>query len=97
MSTIQTLKKRCEICSKLTMKILERYWSTINRTNIARNTGLSCANPYPTNILKEECKSKDMITAKFSKTIENLTNKNPEVISRDVQTNSNPPTKEPPL
>ena len=54
-------------------------------------------NPYPTNILKEECKSKDMITAKFSKTIENLTNKNPEVISRDVQTNSNPPTKEPPL
>ena len=39
----------------------------------------------------------DMILAKLSKTIENLTNKNPEVISWDVQTNSNPPTKEPPL
>ena len=49
------------------------------------------------NVLKEECKSKDMIMAKLSKTIENLTNKKPEVISRDVQTNSNQPTKEPPL
>ena len=38
-----------------------------------------------------------MIMAKLSKTIENLTNKKPEVISRDVQTNSNQPTKEPPL
>ena len=38
-----------------------------------------------------------MIIAKLSKTIEILTNKNPEVILRDVQTNSNPPTKEPPL
>ena len=50
-----------------------------------------------TNVLKEECKSKDMIIAKLSKTIENLTNKKPEVISRDVQTNSNQPTKKPPL
>ena len=50
-----------------------------------------------TNILKEECKSKDMIIGKLSKTVENLTNKNIEVISRDVQTNSNPPTKKPPL
>ena len=48
-----------------------------------------------TNVLKEECKSTDMIIAKLSKTIENLTNKKPEVISRDVQTNSNQPTKEP--
>ena len=38
-----------------------------------------------------------MIIAKLSKTIENLTNKNPEVVSRHVQTYSNPPTKEPPL
>ena len=50
-----------------------------------------------TNVLKEECKSKDMIIAKLSKTIENLTNKKPKVISQDVQTNSNQPTKEPPL
>ena len=50
-----------------------------------------------TNVLKEECKPKDMIIAKLSKTIENLTNKKPEVISRDVQTKSNQPTKEPPL
>ena len=50
-----------------------------------------------TNVLKEECKSKDMIIAKLSKTIENLTNKKPEAISRDVQTNSNQPTKELPL
>ena len=50
-----------------------------------------------TNVLKEECKSKDMIIAKLSKTIENLTNKNPEVISRDVQMNSNLPTKGPPF
>ena len=50
-----------------------------------------------TNILKEECKSKDMIIGKLSKTVENLTNKNIEVISRDVQTNSNPSTKKPPL
>ena len=47
--------------------------------------------------LKEECKSKDMIIAKLSKTTENLTNKKPQVISPDVQTNSNPPTKEPPF
>ena len=47
-----------------------------------------------TNVLKEECKSKDMIIAKLSKTIENLTNKKPKVISRDVQTNPNQPTKE---
>ena len=38
-----------------------------------------------------------MIIAKLSKIIENLTNKKPEVISRDVQTNSNQPNKEPPL
>ena len=38
-----------------------------------------------------------MITAKLSKTTENLTSKKPQVISRDVQTNINPPTKEPPL
>ena len=38
-----------------------------------------------------------MIIAKLSKTIENLTNKKPQVISRDVQTNSDPPTKEPPF
>ena len=35
--------------------------------------------------------------AKLSKTIENITNKNSEVISRDVQKNSILPTKEPPL
>ena len=38
-----------------------------------------------------------MIIAKLSKTIENLTSKKNQLISRDVQTNSNPPTKEPPL
>ena len=37
-----------------------------------------------TNVLKDECKSKDMIIAKLSKTIENLTNKKPQVISRDA-------------
>ena len=31
-----------------------------------------------TNVLKEECKSKDMIIAKLSKTIENLTKKTPK-------------------
>ena len=36
------------------------------------------------NVLKDECKSKDMIIAKLSKTIENLTNKKPQVISRDA-------------
>ena len=40
-----------------------------------------------TNVLKEECKSEDMTIAKLSKTIENLTNKKPQEISRDVQTN----------
>ena len=39
----------------------------------------------------------NMIFAKFSKTIENLTNKKLEVISRDVQTNSNQPTEDPPF
>ena len=38
-----------------------------------------------------------MIFAKLSKTTENLTNKKLEVISRDVQTNSNQPTKDPPF
>ena len=37
-----------------------------------------------TNVLKKECKSKDMVIAKLSKTIENLTNKKPQVRSRDV-------------
>ena len=46
-----------------------------------------------TNVLKEECKSKDTMIVKLSKTIENLTNKKAEVISRDVQTNSNQHTK----
>ena len=50
-----------------------------------------------TSVLKEECNSKDMITVKLSKTIENLTNKKSEIISRDVQTNSNQLTKEPAL
>ena len=40
-----------------------------------------------TSVLKEECKSKNMIIAKLSKIIENLTNKKLEVIPRDVQTN----------
>ena len=34
-----------------------------------------------TSVLKEECNSKDMITTKLSKTIENLTNKKSEIIS----------------
>ena len=38
-----------------------------------------------------------MIIAKLSKVIENLAYKKPEGISRDVHTNSNQPTKEPPL
>ena len=38
------------------------------------------------NVLKEECKSKDMIIAKLSRTIEILTSKKTQVISRDVQT-----------
>ena len=37
-----------------------------------------------------------MIIAKLSNTIENLTDKNLKVISRDVQTNSNPSTKKTP-
>ena len=50
-----------------------------------------------TNGLKGECKTKDMIIAKFSKTTENQTDKNLEVISQDVQTNSDPSTKKSPL
>ena len=50
-----------------------------------------------TNVLNEECRLKDMIIAKLSKAIENLTNKKPEVISRDAQTNSNQPNKKSPL
>ena len=38
-----------------------------------------------------------MIIDKPSKVIENLANKKPKGISRDVQTNSNQPTKKPPL
>ena len=38
-----------------------------------------------------------MIIAKLSKTIKNLTNKKPQVISGDLQTNSNLPTREPHL
>ena len=38
-----------------------------------------------------------MIIDKFSEAIESLTNKMPEVISRDVQPNSNQPTKELPF
>ena len=50
-----------------------------------------------TNVLKVECESKDMIIVKLSKTIKNLTNRKSQVISQDVQTNSNPTTKEPPF
>ena len=35
-----------------------------------------------------------MVTAKLSKTIENLTSKKTQVISRDAQTNQNAPPKE---
>ena len=38
-----------------------------------------------------------MIIVKLSKTIKNLANRKSQVISRDVQTNSNPTTKEPPF
>ena len=38
-----------------------------------------------------------MIIAKLSKTTENQTDKNLEVISQDVQTNSDPSTKKSPL
>ena len=47
-----------------------------------------------TNVLKEQCKSKDMVIAKLSKTTENLTSKKTQLISRDAQTNPNPPPKE---
>ena len=50
-----------------------------------------------TNGLKGECEFKDMIIAKLSKTTENRTDKNLEVISQDVQTNSDPSTKKSPL
>ena len=50
-----------------------------------------------TNVLKEECKSKDIIIAKLSKAVENLGSKKTHVISHDVQRNSNPPNKDPPL
>ena len=47
-----------------------------------------------TNVLKEQCKSKDMVIAKLSKTIENLRSKKTQLISRDAQTNPNPSPKE---
>ena len=50
-----------------------------------------------TNGLKGECEFKDMTIAKLSKTTENQTDKNLEVISQDVQTNSDPSTKKSPL
>ena len=49
------------------------------------------------NVLKEECKSKDIIIAKLSRTIGNLTRRKTQVISQDVQANSHPPAKEPPI
>ena len=50
-----------------------------------------------TNVLKEECKSKDMIIATHSRTTENLTSRNIQVMSRNFQMNSNPTTRESPL
>ena len=44
-----------------------------------------------------ECKSKDMIIAKLSRTIENVTSKKIQVMSSDVKANSNPHAKESPL
>ena len=88
------------ISSDLTTTISENIKAELKTFKIASPKHLSeslTSYKNKTNILKEECESKDMIIAKFSKTIENLTNKNPDVISRDVQTNSNPPTKEPPI
>ena len=38
-----------------------------------------------------------MIIAKFSRTTENLTSKKTQLMSWDVQTDSNPPAKVPPL
>ena len=88
------------IISDLTKIISEKIKTELKTFKIESSKHLSESLTWyknETNILKEECKSKDMIIAKLSKTIENLTNKKPEVISRDVQTNSNQPTKEPPL
>ena len=50
-----------------------------------------------TNVLKEECKSKDMIIATHSRTTEDLTSRNIQVMSRNIQMNSNPTTRESPL
>ena len=88
------------IISYLTKIISEKIKTELKTFKIESSKHLSESLTWyknETNILKEECKSKDMIIAKLSKTIENLANKNPNVISRDVQTNSNPPTKELPL
>ena len=88
------------IISDLTKIISEKIKTELKAFKIESSKHLSESLTWyknETNILKEECKSKDMIIAKLSKTIENLANKNPNVISRDVQTNSNPPTKELPL
>ena len=47
--------------------------------------------------VRKECKSKDMIIAKLSRIIKNVTSKKTEVRSWNVQTNSNSSAKEPSL
>ena len=48
-------------------------------------------------VLKEEYKSKDIIIAKISRTLENLMSKKTQKISWYDQTNSNPPENYPSL
>ena len=84
------------IISDLTKIISEKIKTELKMFKIESSKHLSESLTWFKKQVKEY-KSKDMIIAKLSKTIENLTNKKPQVISRDVQTNSNPPTKDPPL
>ena len=78
---------KSNIISDLTKIISEKLKTELKIFKIGLSKHLSESLTWykkQTNVLKKECKSKDMVIAKLSKTIENLTNKKPQVRSRDV-------------
>ena len=86
------------IISELKKEIVERIKTELKLFRVESAKHLSESLTWykeQTNVLKEECKSKDINLGKLSKTFENLTSKKTLLKLRDIQTNLNIPATEP--
>ena len=86
------------IISEIKKEIIERIKTELKLFKVESAKHLSESLTWykeQTNVLKEECKSKDINLGKLSKTFENLTSKKTLLKLRDIQTNLNLPATEP--